>query len=265
LDLRDLLDRKFNYLDPHLAAHVIHQLAKAVAASHHAGVLHRDLKPSNIMVSDDPSITVVKITDFGIAKMTEHEFVEGMKDEDSITGSQTVLGALPYMAPEMIRDPKHAGFPADIWALGAILYRLVSGVVPFGSGLSAIPTILDAKVPGRPTMFDRKKQFAPLTDEIWDLIKLCLSKEIPSRPTADDLVELCSRLCYSDAERSEGSILNYGKGTGSWGNIRDSSGIEIFFHYDSFYGEKPTSGLKVNFASFDGQPRPRAFPVLEMK
>src|ERR1039458_6216122 len=78
LDLRDLLDRKFNYLDPHLAAHVIHQLAKAVAASHHAGVLHRDLKPSNIMVSDDPSITVVKITDFGIAKMTEHEFVEGM-------------------------------------------------------------------------------------------------------------------------------------------------------------------------------------------
>src|SRR5262249_51624294 len=100
--LWDRLDVDFEMLDPHLAAHVIHPRAKGVAASHHAGVFHRDLKPSNIMVSRDPGLRSVKITDFGIAKMAEEEIADAFKDKESTTGSQTVMGALPYMAPEMI-------------------------------------------------------------------------------------------------------------------------------------------------------------------
>jgi serine/threonine protein kinase len=99
------------YINPALAPIQLENLAtkqvfseglRAYAASHHAGVFHRDLKPSNIMVSRDPGIRNLKVTDFGIAKMAEEEIAEAFKDKESTTGSQTVMGALPYMAPEMI-------------------------------------------------------------------------------------------------------------------------------------------------------------------
>jgi serine/threonine-protein kinase len=79
-------------LDPYLVAHIMHHLAKGVAASHHVGVVHRDLKPSNIMISGGISAHEIKITDFGIAKMAQEEMVEA---SESITNSQTAIGALP--------------------------------------------------------------------------------------------------------------------------------------------------------------------------
>lgn len=264
-DLKQLLDMRFAYFDPHLAGHVIHQLAKGLAAAHHAGVFHRDVKPSNVMVSGDANLSMVKITDFGIAKMTEEELVGAMKDESSISGSQTVLGALPYMAPEMVRDPKKADLPADVWALGAMLYALLSGAAPFGAGLAAIPAILEAKPPPKPVLFDRKLQFSPLTDGLWSIVEACLTKNPDKRPTADELVQVCARLCYSDAPRLEGTISRFRHGTGAWGFIGADPGFEVFFHIDSYYGEKPKPGVRVNFACFEGHPSHRAFPVLPLK
>ena len=77
--MRDDLDR----VDPYLCAHVLHHLAKGLAASHHAGVVHRDLKPSNIMVGGRMAFENIKITDFGIAKMAEAELavVDGGDEE----------------------------------------------------------------------------------------------------------------------------------------------------------------------------------------
>jgi serine/threonine protein kinase len=60
-DLQQRLDLEFDLLDPHLAAHLIHHVAKGVEASHRAGVIHRDLKPSNIMVSSDPGMREVRV------------------------------------------------------------------------------------------------------------------------------------------------------------------------------------------------------------
>src|SRR3954447_10718009 len=75
-DLGAVLRSEYEYLDPHLAAHFFHMIAKGVAASHHAGVVHRDLKPNNIMVGVGANFNLVKITDFGIAKMAEEEIAE---------------------------------------------------------------------------------------------------------------------------------------------------------------------------------------------
>ena len=102
-DLGQVMRDNLDQLDPYLCAHVLHHLAKGLAASHHAGVVHRDLKPSNIMVAGGMAFHGIKITDFGIAKMAEVELavVDG-GDEDVLTQSATALGALPYMAPEMI-------------------------------------------------------------------------------------------------------------------------------------------------------------------
>lgn len=261
-DLGDILETTFDSLDPHLAAHLLHHLAKGTAASHHAGVFHRDLKPSNIIVSKDASLTTIKITDFGIAKMAEQEIEEAFKKEETITGSQTVMGALPYMAPEMVENPKQAALPADIWALGAILYRLLAGSPPFGTGLGAVPRILQANPPAKPKLYGKKSQFQLLENEVWDIVMACLQKDPSKRPSADEVVDMCARLCYSDAPRQFGTIGSFRRGTGAWGSIHSDAGASIFFHQDSFYGEKPAEGSRVNFAAFPGSPKPRAFPVL---
>ena len=264
--LWERLETEFQILDPHLAAHVVHHLAKGVAASHHAGVFHRDLKPSNIMVSRDAGLKHVKITDFGIAKMAEEEIADAFKDKESTTGSQTVMGALPYMAPEMIEDQKSASLPADIWALGALLYQLISGGLPFGRGLGAVTAIVAAKLPPPPTLFALKAQFRPLSDNLWSIVTASLQKDTSKRPTADQLVEICAKLCYSGADRHTGSINSFGgAGRGKWGFIDVDGDGQTFFHRDSYYGDKIVVGSKVNFASFPGAPQTRAFPVLPLK
>ena len=82
---------------------VFHHLAKGLAASHHADVMHRDLKPNNVMIAGGEYFRGVKITDFGIAKMAEEEIGEAVEGgQESLSASRTALGAIPYMAPEII-------------------------------------------------------------------------------------------------------------------------------------------------------------------
>jgi eukaryotic-like serine/threonine-protein kinase len=265
-DLSARLTETFEVFDPHLAAHLVHHLARGAAAAHHAKVFHRDLKPSNIIVSDDPGLTVVKITDFGIAKMAKQEMSEAFKDiENTLTGSSTAMGALPYMAPEMVESPKTAALPADIWAIGAILYRLLAGVPPYGTGLRAVIRIAQANPPAKPVLLHKMKQFESIGQELWEIVQACLQKDPASRPDADKLMKMCSRLCYSHSTRKIGTIESFRAGTGDWGSIRADDGTGVFFPGHSFYGEKPEAGMRVNFASYRGWPKPRAFPVLPIK
>ena len=270
-DLQKRLNTEFLYLDPHLAAHVFHHVAKGVAACHHVDVFHRDLKPSNMMVSGDPSVRVLKLTDFGIAKMAQAEIDEAMEgaeggDTQTITGSQTVVGALPYMAPELIQDSKNATKAADIWSLGAILFYLLCGEKPFGSGLAVIAKILKEELPAKESLFKNpNSQFSPLLDELWIIIEQCMQKKADARPTADQLVQKLSAICYSTAERQLGVIYNYKVHRAPWGFIRTDDMDDYFFHKSSFYGANPSDGAKVNFAPFLGKPNARAFPVLPLK
>ena len=265
IDLTTYLRRQ-DPLDPHLAAHILHHLARAVAASHHVNVIHRDLKPGNIMVSDDPAAAVVKVTDFGIAKMAEEEISDAMErgDEESISSSKTAIGALPYMAPEMIEDSKNVGTPADVWAIGALSYRLLAGTPPYGTGLKAVATIIAAKVPPPPAIWSAKPKFEPvLTEDLWAIVTSCLEKDPARRPTADDLAERCSTLAYFTGQRYFGRIHRYPAGQGQFGFISAESGEDIFFHRDSFYSsDRPEPGMPVTFASFPGSPCYRAFPVV---
>jgi eukaryotic-like serine/threonine-protein kinase len=113
---------------PTQAAQTVQSLAEAVQAAHEQGIVHRDLKPANVLLAADGT---PKITDFGVAK--QGDWV--------ITATGDVLGTPSYMAPEQAEGKtKLVGPAADIYALGAILYELLTGRPPF-KGASAWETI----------------------------------------------------------------------------------------------------------------------------
>jgi serine/threonine-protein kinase len=166
------------------------------------------------------------------------------------------------MAPEAISDPKKTGQRADIWSVGAMLYELLSGERPYGSGLAAVPKILVAAPPPKPKV-SYSLQFKPLAKALYELVSVCLVKDPNARPTADDLVKRCGELCYPISEREVGMVksIHYK----SWGFITPASGSDIFFHLDSVYGKRPTVGDYVCYCSFPGGEAPRAHPVVVLR
>jgi predicted Ser/Thr protein kinase len=102
------------------AAALVRQVAEAVAAAHDRGIVHRDLKPHNILLDRDGR---PKVTDFGLAKR-----LEGGAE---LTGTGQVLGTPGYMPPEQAAGAKDVGPAADTYALGAVLYALLTGRPPF--------------------------------------------------------------------------------------------------------------------------------------
>jgi eukaryotic-like serine/threonine-protein kinase len=268
-DLGERLNSLFWTLDPYLCAHALHHLAKGLAAVHREGVTHRDLKPKNIMVSRDLNLSIIKITDFGVAKMAEAEIKEGVADGDATLASQTVVGAIPYMAPEVLRNRDDVSTSADIWSLGAIVYSLLTGELPFGSGLAAVQNIIAATgPPQKPASLKGNPQFSLLGDDLWKLIESCLQVNAKSRPSADQIVASCNALCYSTLPRLMGRIETYGLRVGTrLGFIRsEDGGGSVFFHGDSYWGAgSPAVNERVAFSEFPGSPQPRAHPVLLLR
>lgn len=261
-DLKAALLQETGFLDPYLAAKVLHHLAKGVAAAHHAGVIHRDLKPTNIIVIGGYSLCELKITDFGIAKMAEEELKEAVEGGDaSMSASQTAVGALPYMAPEAIDEPVTVGPPADIWSIGAMTYQLLCGQYPFGQGLRAVPKIMAAVLPETPVFLLANPQFAPLAKEILEIALSCLKKDPNERPTADELVEKCSTLCYTSSPRRQGVVSDFRHG--AWGFIKTPED-SVFYHRECVYGPMPAVGDPVLFSSYNGGGADRALPVVKL-
>lgn len=260
LDLDGALLSSIGYVDPYLAARIFHYLAKGVAAAHHAGVVHRDLKPTNVMVAGGFQLEQIKITDFGIAKMADEELAEAAEGgEGSLSMSATAVGALPYMSPEAIDTPREVSFPTDIWSIGAMMYHLLTGLLPYGSGLRAVRKILEAIPPTFPAFITTNPQFSLLGSQIQTLILQCMQKNPDDRPTADELVKLTSSLCYPISSRLEGIVRKFEYN--AWGFI-SSSGADVFFHVSSIYGARPGLGDRVVFSKYKGGGAERAHPVM---
>ena len=113
------------------AVDVMLQALTGVAEIHALGIVHRDLKPSNLFIAKSGGRTTVKVLDFGISK--ESEKAEKAEGASPLTSTDHVLGTPQYMSPEQVRASKDVDLRADIWALGVILYELVTGTIPFNS------------------------------------------------------------------------------------------------------------------------------------
>lgn len=262
-DLKAALLTRSDYVDPYLVAKIFRHLSKGVAAAHHNRVVHRDLKPTNIMIVGDYNVAELKVTDFGIAKMAEAELDEAAEGGDaSLSASATALGAIPYMAPEAIDAPDTVSLPADIWSIGAIVLHILYGEYPYGSGLRAVGNITRNAPIKTPNFVTSKSQFRPLAKEIIEIASRCLQSDPSHRPTADQLVEMCAKLCYTVSERRIGSVKRFEYD--AWGFIRTADD-DVFFHKDSVFGEMPKVNESVLFSCYRGGQAPRALPVLKLK
>lgn len=130
-------------IPPAKAADIVRTLALAIAVAHERGVIHRDLKPGNVMI-DGGGIPLV--TDFGLASSVE-------QDDVAISTTGAPIGTPAYMSPEQVAgDSAAIGPTTDVYALGIILYELLTGKRPFdGKGLAALGQITSGQAPPRPS------------------------------------------------------------------------------------------------------------------
>ena len=126
-DLKDYI-RQRGALHPIEAVRIMMQIVSAIAAAHQNRIIHRDIKPQNILIDREGN---VKITDFGIAVALS---------DTSLTQTNTLLGSVHYLSPEQARGGM-ATIQTDIYALGIVLYELLTGRVPF-DGESAVSIAL---------------------------------------------------------------------------------------------------------------------------
>ncbi len=184
-DLQTRLEHR-GRLPLHEAVRIARQLCRGLAAAHAAGVVHRDLKPSNIFLAANAhGHETVKILDFGVAKLV------GVPD---ITRDGAVVGTPAYMAPEQARGAARVDGRADLYAVGAVLYRMLTGHAPFeakDATASLTRLLSESPVPAR--------TFVPgLPEAVEEILAGTLARDPNDRPA--DALELERALRRLDAE-----------------------------------------------------------------
>ncbi|MFT3766534.1 MAG: serine/threonine-protein kinase [Minicystis sp.] len=146
----------------------------AIAEAHALGIVHRDLKPSNLfLTANQGPRPFVKVLDFGISKSTRFAASEG----EALTATDSALGSPQYMSPEQLRSAKRVDHRTDIWSLGIILHKLVTGVLAFEA--DSVGAHLAMIVADPPTPLRRRRPDAPA--ELEQVVLRCLQKDLSLR------------------------------------------------------------------------------------
>ncbi len=154
-------------------------VCSALAAAHAAGLIHRDVKPSNVFLHRTARGEVTKILDFGIAKLAAESAIG-----QSLTIDGSLLGTPAYMAPERFRRGPY-GPRSDIYSVGAMLYEMLSGRLPFiPSTADPLALVAMQAEEDPPPLRARRPDVSPALEA---LVLLALSRNPETRPTADQL------------------------------------------------------------------------------
>ncbi|EYF04667.1 serine/threonine protein kinase [Chondromyces apiculatus DSM 436] len=191
ISLRDLM--RNGPIDPARAARIARQIASALAAAHQHGIIHRDLKPNNVML-DPAQGDLVKVVDFGLAKvpldrldMTDRN-TEGRPAHRAITQKNMVFGTVAYMAPEAGGGMDKVDERSDLYALGIILYEMLTGRHPFDA--TERFELFQQHCTTPPPPFRERAPQLEIAPELEAIVMRLLRKEPPQRfAIAHDLVD----------------------------------------------------------------------------
>ncbi|MET0340337.1 MAG: protein kinase [Polyangiales bacterium] len=172
-DLADELSRRSRLPAIEVVGLVL-QACEALAEAHAAGIVHRDLKPANLFLARKSNgMRVLKLLDFGVSKSLE----TGEGSELSLTKTSAVVGSPIYMSPEQLNSAKDVDPRTDIWALGVVLYELITGRPPFYG--DSIPQLVSAVLHAEAMSFADLGVTAPAGLE--QVIRKALSKQRDQR------------------------------------------------------------------------------------
>lgn len=239
-DLSEVVDERA--LPVSEAVDFVLQACVGLAEAHALGIVHRDLKPANLFLTRTPDGTpLVKVLDFGVSKLRS-------EDEPSMPTTQTgtVMGSPLYMPPEQARSSRNVDHRADIWALGAVLYQLVTRHPPFTASNIADLFVRILHEPHAPASALVPDAPAPL-DAIVDR---CLAKTATERYA--DLAELAlalEPLASADGARSVAKVLRLsGRATdpGAEAAPRNTTSVPVVVKSAAAVSDGPTqSALSV--------------------
>jgi eukaryotic-like serine/threonine-protein kinase len=186
--------KRVGRMSPAEALPIVRQVAAALGTAHDAGIVHRDFKSSNVMLVSGREGERAVVTDFGLA----HGIADGASLEASLTATGSSLGTPAYMAPEQVAG-KRAGPGADIYALGVVIYEMVTGLWPFTGGTPmsiAVKRLTEKPPPPRLVVAD--------LDPAWEAAILrCLQKEPADRfAAATDVVDALEGKAVSPSRRT---------------------------------------------------------------
>ncbi|HVU04275.1 MAG TPA: protein kinase [Polyangiaceae bacterium] len=186
------LDRRLDRqgkLDPEETARITLHVSRALARAHEQGIVHRDLKPENVfLVRDDEDQTeLAKVVDFGIAKFTDPT---GASSSSTRTGA--VLGTPQYMSPEQARGLRTVDHRTDLWSLGVIVYRCLSGAMPFkGEAVGDLLVNICTSDPPTPSAVEPR---VPAGFDAW--VRRALAREPSDRfQSAAELSDALAAVC----------------------------------------------------------------------
>jgi len=195
-DLANRLERPPHTMAPDEALELLIPVIGAVGAAHSNGIIHRDLKPDNIFLANVEGETVAKILDFGISKVQLEDEVphhqssnEQPQQNMRLTSAGTAMGTPAYMSPEQIRDPRSVDARTDVWALGVMLYEVLSATMPFDAqDLAGLFASIQTQ---EPTALDRVSPQVPKA--LARIVHRCLLPQASARyPSAAELAEALS-------------------------------------------------------------------------
>ncbi|WP_050434039.1 serine/threonine-protein kinase [Chondromyces crocatus] len=202
--LHDMLRRK-RRLEPHEAARIGRDIARALAAAHQVPIIHRDLKPANIFLHQEPGEegeVVVKVLDFGVAKNLAHS--DGMH-----TAAGGTVGSPLYMSPEQVRAQRDVDHRADLWSLGVVLFEMIAGQRPFdGDAQQVFAKILTGDAPRLDRVVRR------IEPGLVDLVQRCLKRKREERPHSAAEVAVALEAFMTPRESTSAGWSNAALGSG---------------------------------------------------